>query len=151
MFLKWPYFHLNLLHEGFPSIFPMVPVHSWRIHTWKIQPIEIGVATVFVPPSTFPYHRAVLVTVSVIISVVGREHHSVEITEWITSIALKYSEKAQKLWILSVLITFLLRDSCLHFFALVKRGVPIGKLGGGGIWKLEVSKSSEISSLSLFR
>jgi hypothetical protein len=59
----------------------MVPANSWRIHFWKIYTIEIGVSTVFVPPSTLEFRRAVLVTVLVVISVVRREHHSVVMTE----------------------------------------------------------------------
>jgi hypothetical protein len=81
VFLKWTYFHLSFYHEGFPITFPMVPVNSIRIHTWEIHTIEIGVGTTSVPPSTSAFYRAVLVTPFVIISVFGRKHHPVVITE----------------------------------------------------------------------
>jgi hypothetical protein len=79
MFLKWSYFHLNFL-QGFR----IRPVNSSQIPVWRrreIQTIEIGGATVFVPPSTLAPRCAVIKVLYVIISVVGCEHHSVEITE----------------------------------------------------------------------
>ena len=100
VFLKrcWTCFHLNFFHRS-PVIFPAVPVDSK--HTYiicsAVLTIEIGFETVFVPPTTFVCRSAVVVTRRfVIISVFGPEHHSVVITQWITSIALKIFGKTFK-------------------------------------------------------
>jgi hypothetical protein len=93
------YFHLSFLHRS--AAFPMNPIHSCArlFPCLEVATIEVGVRTGFIPPSTLPDHSAVC-AISIIISVVGRELHSVVICQRITSITLIYkiSLKYLKVW-----------------------------------------------------
>ena len=86
--LSRTYFHLSF-HHGSPVIFPVVPANpSIRYLTClEVLTVEVGDVTVFIPPGTFVFHSAVA-TLSIIVSVFGRELHSVVIFQRVPSITL---------------------------------------------------------------
>jgi hypothetical protein len=67
----------------------MLPIHSFArsFPCFEVATIEVGVVTGFIPPSTLVEHSAVAAPL-IIISVVGRELHSVVICQRISSITL---------------------------------------------------------------
>jgi hypothetical protein len=83
------YFHLTFLHRSV-VVLPLEPSYSNRrsLPCPEVETIEVGVVTRFIPPSTLPGHSAVPAAPLIIISVVGRELHSVVICQRITSITL---------------------------------------------------------------
>jgi hypothetical protein len=68
----------------------MAPSYSFQSYPpcLEVKTIEVGVLTATIPPSTLVCHSAVAAAMSIIISVVGSEVHSVVICQRITSITL---------------------------------------------------------------
>ena len=71
----WTYLHFGPL-ERVVVFFPSPPCHSFAIDlTWKVQAIQIGGVTIFVPPGAFIYHGTVG-RILVVITIPGTECHT---------------------------------------------------------------------------
>ena len=86
--LSRTYFHFSF-HHGSPVIFPMVPVYPIirSLTCLQVLTVKVGVVTSVIPPTTVVCHSAVA-TLSIIVSVFGRELHSVVIFQRVPSITL---------------------------------------------------------------